>query len=51
MFMGTKLGRILTYHKGLSPIKLHDPLMMWSDEITRQNESVISPVPQYLWPL
>ena len=34
--MIAKLGRVVAYHKGLPPIKSHDPLTMWSFEITWQ---------------
>ena len=47
--MVTKLGRMLTDHKGLQPIKSHDPLITWSCEITWQIE-IISLLLQYLWP-
>ena len=30
----TKLGKVVTYGKGLPPIQLHDPLIMWSCEMT-----------------
>ena len=32
--MTTKLGRVVTYHKGLSVINSLDPLITWSFEIT-----------------
>ena len=31
-----KLDRVVTYHEGLPPINLHDHLIMWYCEITRQ---------------
>ena len=34
MPMATQLGRVVTYHKGLPPMKSHDPFTMWSCEIT-----------------
>ena len=41
--MVTKLGKMMTYTKGLLPIKLLDPLLMWSCEITQQTKTIISP--------
>ena len=38
----TKLGRLLTYFKGLLSIKSHDPLITWSCEITRQTKNHVS---------
>ena len=46
----TKLGRMVTYHEGLPSIISHDLLITWSCEIIWQTKSIISPVPQYLWP-
>ena len=34
--MSTKLGRVMTYHKELPPITSHDPLNMYSREVTWQ---------------
>ena len=34
MAMAIKLGIVVTYHEGFSPIKSHDPLIMWSCIIT-----------------
>ena len=48
--MATKLGRMVTYLEGLLPIKLHDPLIACSYKITYQTKTIISPLPQYLWP-
>ena len=30
----TKLGKVVTHHKTLLPIKSHEPLTTWSSEIT-----------------
>ena len=36
MGLATKIGRALTQHEGVSPIKLHDPLITWSrDKLER----------------
>ena len=42
MPIATKLGRVVTYHKGLPPIKSHDPLITCSFEITWQTGNIIS---------
>ena len=49
MPMATKLSMVITYHKGLPPIKSHDPLIMWSCEITWQTKNIISPPPDCLF--
>ena len=46
----TKFGRLLIYHEGYAPIKLYEHLITWSSEITWQTETIISPLPQCLWP-
>ena len=46
----TKLGRMVTYCRGLVPIKSDDPLIAWSFYITWQNKNTMSPQPQCLWP-
>ena len=51
MLMTTKLDRVVTYHKGLPPIKSHDPLITRSCEITWQTKNVstkILPMAAYL---
>ena len=48
--MVTKLGRVVTYHKGLPPIKSNDLLIWWSCKITSQTKNVTSPLPKSLWP-
>ena len=50
MPMATKLGKLVTWHEGLPPIMLLDPLVTWSCEIMWQTKIIISPLPQYLWP-
>ena len=50
MPMTTKLGTVVTYHKELSPIKSHDPLIMWSREIMWQIKIIITPLPERLPP-
>ena len=47
--MSTKLGRIKTYLEELTPIKLHDALVVWSFKITRQTKIIISPLSQCPW--
>ena len=44
----TNLGRVMSYHEGLRPIKTHDPLTMWSYEITWQNIVILTPLPESL---
>ena len=34
MPMHTKLGRVVTYHKEMPPIKSHEPFITWSYDIT-----------------
>ena len=50
MPMAIKLGRVVTYHEWLPPIKSHDPLMTSSCEIMRQNKNIIYPPPHCLEP-
>ena len=40
----TKLGRVVTYHpvKGLPPVKLHEPLITWSSNISWQIKFIIN---------
>ena len=40
MHMAIKLGRGVTYHEGVPPIKSHDPLITWSCKITRQTKPI-----------
>ena len=49
--MASKLGRMRTYLAKLLPIKSHDARIMLSCEITWQIKTIISPLPQFLWPL
>ena len=49
--MASKLGRMRTYLAELLPIKSHDARIMLSCEITWQIKTIISPLPQFLWPL
>ena len=46
----TKLGRVMTYHEGLPPIKSHEPLITWPSEIPRQTETIVTPLSEWLWP-
>ena len=50
MPMTTKLGRVVTYHETLQPIKSYDPLITWYFEIMWQTKNVISPLPECQWP-
>ena len=43
--MTTKFGMIMTLR--LSPIKLHDPFVMWSLETIWKTKTIISPLPQF----
>ena len=47
--IATKLGRMVTYLEQLSPVKLFDPLVMWSYKITWQTKTIITPLPQCLY--
>ena len=49
MPMNTKLGRVMTYLKGLPLIKSLCSSVTWSCDITQQNKNIISPLAQYLW--
>ena len=40
MLVATKLGRVVTYHQGLPPIKSHNLLITWSGRIKSQNKAV-----------
>ena len=44
MLMTANLDWVVAYHKGLPPIKSHDPLTIWSFKITRQTKNIISPL-------
>ena len=46
--MTTKLGKVVIYPEEILPKKLHDSLITWSCEITRQTKTIISPPPEYL---
>ena len=48
--MAIKFGRRTTYIEGLLPMKLFDHLITWSYKITWQTKTIISPLPQCLWP-
>ena len=50
MPLTTKLSKMLDYIELLPPIESHKPSMMWSCKITWQTRSIISPLPQCLWP-
>ena len=50
VLMTTKLGRMVTYPRGLVPIKSDDPWIAWSFYIMWQNKTTMSPQPQCLWP-
>ena len=39
--MATKTGRGVTNYKGFPPMKLHDPLLTWFCEMTRQTQIII----------
>ena len=45
MHMTTRLGRMVTYHEGLPPIKSNNPLIKWSHD---KQKTIISPLPQFL---
>ena len=47
--MATKLNKVVTYHEGLPLIKWHDPVT-WSCKITWKTKTIITPLPQCLWP-
>ena len=38
----TKLGRVVTYHEGLPPIKSHEALITWSSNISWQTKFIIN---------
>ena len=40
MPMATKLGRMVNYCEGFSPVKSHDPFGTWSCEITWQTKTL-----------
>ena len=46
----TKLGTMVNYVGGFLTIKPHDPFNTWSCWITWLTKTIISPLPQYLWP-
>ena len=43
--MTTNLGKVVTYHEALVPIKSHDTQTTWSWKIMRQTKAIISPLP------
>lgn len=50
MLISTKVGSVMTYRQRLPIIKLHDPLITWSCEITWQIKNVVSSAPQCMRP-
>ena len=46
--MAKKPGTVVTYDEGTPPMISHDTLTMWSREVTRQVERLISPLPEGL---
>ena len=48
MSMATKLGRVVIYYEGLSPITAHDPLITWLCKITWETKPITSPPTQCL---
>ena len=48
--IATKYGRVVLYDEQDSPMMPLDPLITWSREIDWQINSLISPIPQSLWP-
>ena len=50
MPMISKFVRMIVYLHGLLPIKLHDPLITCPCKIMRQTKTIISLIPQCLWP-
>ena len=46
MAVATKLGKLVTYYEGLSPIKSHDPFITWSCKITWQTKFITTPLPE-----
>ena len=46
----TKLCRMVSYLNGLLPIKSHEFLITWSCETTWKTKTIISIIPQCLWP-
>ena len=45
--MDTRISRVVIYHKGLIPIKSHDPLITWSCEITWQTKIIITQLTEW----
>ena len=50
IFMATKLGRMVTYLDYLLPTKSNDHIITCFCEITWQTNTILSPLPQCLWP-
>ena len=48
MPMANKLGRVVTYHEGLPPIKPDDPLFTWSCEFTWQTKITVTQLREWL---
>ena len=48
--MATKFSKMVIYLDWLLPIESHGPLIMWSCKITWQTKTIISSLPQCLWP-
>ena len=47
----TRLGRMVIYLEGLLPKELPDTFVTWPSKITGLTKTIISPLPQSLWPL
>ena len=48
--MAKKPGIVVAHDEGNSPIMSHDPLTTYSREVMWQIKSLMSPIPQNLWP-
>ena len=46
--MTTKISEVVTYDEEKPSVKLHNPLMTWSREVTWQIKHVISPLAQWV---
>ena len=46
--MPTKLGRVVTNHAWLLPIKSHDPLVKWTCKFRWQTKKIVSPLTEWL---
>ena len=49
--LATKFDREVASDEKILSTKLHNPLITWTHQVTRQIKNALSPFPRDLWPL